>query len=273
MFGTILLSSLLLVQVPCSEAKALPRGFAIFLEKMGILDQYLDSTMSGQKPAISTTQNDETTRFLTLGDTPEHSSGLNTTKLNNTPYMPEDVFCDLRPTAVRIPKHPGVRSFPDYVMLHRCTGSCLYTQDTQHCAVTHQDEITVNIFELLGNIRSEKTIKLYNHTACACDCITKSSDCDPVKQVFDEGSCSCKCKSDGSECNSANQRWIQATCECECSFAPLHCNHNKEWDPKNCGCHCKKSLQVSCEAQNRKIDPDTCECEDPNVIADFFIHS
>ena len=60
--------------------QALPRGFAIFLEKMGILDQYLDSTMSGQKPAISTTQNDETTRFLTLGDTPEHSSGLSTTK-------------------------------------------------------------------------------------------------------------------------------------------------------------------------------------------------
>ena len=187
-------------------------------------------------------------------------SGFNA--VNDVPFTPQDAFCGPRPTAVAIPRHPGVKIFPNNIILQRCTGSCLFTPDSQHCAVTHQNEVTILIFDSLVGW---KNITVYNHTACACVCIKKPSDCDPVKHVWHAGSCACTCKSDGSECDSSKQRWIQGTCECECRSAPKVCDHPKEWDPTNCECHCKKKLQDYCKSKNLTIDSNTCKCVNPGI--------
>lgn len=267
MLVTFLLSSLLFLHAPRVESKVLPRGLVVFLDKIGIpLDNLLKNR--GSRPhvsAISARRYDATTRSQASSDTPEHSSGVKTTYLNNPRYMPKDAFCGLRQVAVRIPKGPGVRSLPDYIMLQRCTGSCLTTQDTQHCAVTAQDAINVRIYEVIGKVFYPVDTVIYDHTACGCDCIKKPSGCDPKKQVWDAHTCGCKCKTDGSECNSM-QRFNK--CECECKDAAQHCpNPGKEWDYKNCGCHCKKDLQEKCAAQNKPIDTKTCKCTGPGVNA------
>ena len=147
-----------------------------------------------------------------------------------------EAYCTPRPTAVRIPRHPGIFSFPHHVILQRCTGSCPYVPDASHCTVTHQDEISVLVLTNLGGSWSYKYITMYNHTACECDCIKKESDCDLGKQWWNKHTCSCECNSDGSQCNPKKQQWVEAKCECECKLAPSHCGHGKEWDHINCGC-------------------------------------
>ena len=187
---------------------------------------------------------------------------------NNTPYLPGVAHCAARPTTIQIPRTFGVSIFPSYVILYRCSGACSL-QDKQHCAVTVQDAINVQIMEITGsNNISFKGTKIYNHTGCACDCTNSASDCDPKKQTWNVGSCSCNCIEDGSQCNSATQFWDTGACQCKCSMAPQHCDdHNKEWNTEICGCHCKKILQDECKAQNQQIDTATCQCvDDTNVL-------
>lgn len=140
-------------------------------------------------------------------------------------------------------------------------------QDRQHCAVTQQDAIDVEIVEYLPNNVNFAAMRIYNHTGCKCDCIQTASDCDPQTEILDTDFCKCKCVQDGSQCDSNTQNWDGKTCRCKCSTAPKVCDdHKKEWDTENCGCHCKQSLQDQCTDQNQSIDTATCQCID-NVNA------
>ena len=165
-----------------------------------------------------------------------------------------------RPTAVRVPKHPGTFSIPDYVVLNRCTGSCEFAPHTTHCAVTHQDEINVETYGNSGGSWDFQYVKMNNHTGCACDCITKESDCDPVKETLNKFMCLCQCKSSASQCDLTKQNWNEAQCECECKTAVSHCGLRKEWDYTNCGCHCDQNSKNNCKVQNLPIDATTCRC-------------
>lgn len=175
--------------------------------------------------------------------------------------MPDEAFCSPRSTAVEIPRSPGVSIFPSYVVMHRCTGSCPSTQDTRHCTVTHRDAIDVLIVEVTSSDYTLQDMKIYNHTACSCDCIKQASECDAQKETWNAGICSCDCIQDGSQCDSLTQRWNANNCECECAIAAQICDDpTKEWDTEICGCHCRKSLQDHCTAQNQPIDTVTCNC-------------
>lgn len=270
-FGLVLFCSLLFLQDLPVESKVnkFPREFVEYLHKAGIP---LGSVLRRNRPiyvpdvsAISARRYDATTRSQALSDTPEHSKGVITTKLNNPAYSPREAICQPRPVAVRIPKGPHVRSFPDYVILNRCTGSCPFNQEIEHCTVTERDAITVTIFELVGNQVHVVNTVLYNHTACSCDCIAKESDCDPNKQTWNQDTCGCDCIANAGSC-ADNQKFDDNKCECKCNEAERHCDHvHKVWDFKNCGCHCKAVLQEKCNAQNQHINTDTCECNNVNA--------
>lgn len=185
--------------------------------------------------------------------------------VNNIAYIPGDAHCAPRPATIKLPKVFGISNFPSFVILHRCSGSCSL-QDKQHCAVTQQDAINVQILKITGNVPTFEDTKFYNHTGCGCDCINSASQCDPQKQTWNAGHCKCDCIGDGSQCDSATQIWDADACDCECNMAPQHCDdHKKEWDTKICGCHCKKSLQDQCALQNQQIDMATCQCFNVNA--------
>ncbi|XP_066024811.1 uncharacterized protein [Pocillopora verrucosa] len=264
-FGLILFCSLLFLQDPPVKSKVkFPREFVKFLHKAGIP---LGSVLRRNRPfhlpgvsAISAPRYDATSRSQAMSDTPEHSNGVITTQLNNLPYIPSESHCKPRPVAFRIPKSVHVRTYPDYVILNRCTGGCTANQETQHCAVTAQDAINVNIFEIVGDQLYITSTVIYNHTACGCDCITKESDCDPQKQTWNENTCGCDCIANANNC-AANQKLDDKKCVCKCNEAEKHCDHvHKVWDTTNCGCHCKAILQDHCAAQNQLINSTTCEC-------------
>ncbi|CAH3145993.1 unnamed protein product [Pocillopora meandrina] len=265
-FGLILFCSLLFLQDPPVKSKQVkfPREFVKFLHKAGIpLGSVLRRNRLFHLPgvsAISAPRYDATSRPQAMSDTPEHSNGVITTQLNNLPYIPSESHCKPRPVAFRIPKSVHVRTYPDYVILNRCTGSCTANQETQHCAVTAQDAINVKIFEIVGDQPYITNTVIYNHTACGCDCITKESDCDPQKQTWNENTCGCDCIASANSC-AANQKLDDKKCVCKCNEAEKHCDHvHKVWDTTNCGCHCKAILQDHCAAQNQLINSTTCEC-------------
>ena len=174
--------------------------------------------------------------------------------------------CEPRPAVVELPRVFGTLLYPSFITLDRCGGSCS-SQDTQHCAVTAQEAINIQIFEINHSQVFFKSMKVYNHTECNCDCIKTASDCDPQKQIWNGNHCECICIEDGSQCDSATQSWDARTCSCKCDTAPQICDHHyKEWDTENCGCHCKKALQDQCKANNQPIDTATCQCVDVNAL-------
>ena len=185
--------------------------------------------------------------------------------VNNIPYMPFNAHCHPRPALIELPRVFGTSLFPSFVILHRCGGSCSL-EDAQHCAVTAQDAIKIQVLEIIHNNFLFKDMKLYNHTQCNCDCIQTASTCDSQTQDWNADHCKCDCIEDGSQCDAATQSWDGNTCACKCDSAPQICAHNKAWDTENCGCHCKKILQDQCKANNLNIDPDTCQCLDVNAL-------
>ncbi|XP_020604729.1 vascular endothelial growth factor C-like isoform X2 [Orbicella faveolata] len=258
------------VHMSCSfsDPMALPRGLAVFLEKMEIpRDEFMrryQAYKAGASP-ISVIRHDASTSSQTSSDVPEHSGGVNTTELNNLPVIPEDATCKPRPAIIELPRVFGTSLYPSFVILYRCGGSCSL-QDAQHCAVTAQDAINVEVLEIIYKQWDFKSMKLYSHTQCSCDCIQTASDCDPQIQIWNADHCKCNCIEDGSQCDGATQSWDIKTCACKCDTAPQICAHNKEWDAENCGCHCKKILQDKCKANNQNIDINTCQCLDVNVL-------
>lgn len=262
---------LVTVHISCSfsEPMALPRGLAVFLEKMGIpREEFIRryrAHNAGASSAMSTIQHDTSTSYQISSDVPEYSGGVITTELNNTPVMPEDAICRPRPTMIELPRVFGISVYPSFVILDRCGGSCSL-QDAQHCAVTAQDATNVQILEITHQQWLIKIMKLYSHTHCKCDCVQTANECDPNKQIWSKDHCTCNCIENGSQCNSATQSWDSKTCSCTCDTAPQICAHNKEWDHENCGCHCKKILQDQCTANNQPIDPTKCQCVDVNAL-------
>lgn len=180
--------------------------------------------------------------------------------------MPDNAICAPRPAMIQLSKVFGASLFPSFVILHRCGGSCSL-QDAQHCTVTAKDAINAQILEIINQQIFFKDMKLYNHTACGCDCIKTASECDLQKQTWNTENCKCDCIEDGSQCDSATQSWDTTTCACKCDTAPQICDDPKrEWDAENCGCHCKKSLQDHCTANNQPIDTVTCQCVNVNAL-------
>ena len=179
-----------------------------------------------------------------------------------------DAGCSPRPTAIQVPKDPlYTLTFPSYVILHRCTGSCVAHQNTHHCTVTHRNEMSIKVEKIIPGYYVG-SVKVYNHTKCGCDCIKKESDCDLAKHVWNKDSCSCLCKHDGSlQCDMQIYRWNTATCECDCINPPTHCEYKKAWDQKKCGCYCKQVYQGNCQSQNMNIDPNTCNCVNSSIKA------
>ena len=172
-----------------------------------------------------------------------------------------DAYCDIRPTVVRIPKPPGINTYPDHVILQRCTGSCLFTQSTRHCSVTRQDEIIVPVVEIIGEFYYDYNVIMYNHSDCACDCILKRSSCDATRQIWSSDLCRCLCILDKNDCDQKTQIWDKDKCQCKCGLAQKTCkDHNKAWDFENCGCHCRQVFKDKCTSQGKKIDPQNCHC-------------
>ena len=150
---------------------------------------------------------------------------------NEVVYL-NSVHCAPRPTAVEVPSNSpchGV-NFPDFVLLHRCTGGCTYGQDLTQCVAQKTEVKNVFVYHLgcSKNVQRSRSIKVLpweekktfvkrqqqytysiipmkNHTACACKCIVQASDCDSTTQVYEEDICKCVCKDLSSTCNSSYQ--------------------------------------------------------------------
>lgn len=166
------------------------------------------------------------------------------------------------PTVVELHRDPGVQLLPPAIRLHRCVGACTLTQDHQNCTVTAQEEIVISVTEIIAGGTQLRNITVYNHTACACDCITRQSDCNQTIQDFDSDTCGCTCKQDGSQCSAAIQSWDSNKCECECVNS-LICDDsaNQEWNSEICDCDCKQKVKDRCPRKNKVLNESTCTCE------------
>ena len=187
--------------------------------------------------------------------------------------------CRPFPTMVELPKAPGENLFPtSHVILHRCVGNCM--QDAHNCTVTRQEEIKYSVWEVAT--RRPKTITVYNHTKCACNCKTRESDCKLTVQNFDVDSCSCKCILNGSHC-SANHVWSERSCQCQCNnfcsyphflntttcqcqcINPPSCDTtvNQFLNDQTCECDCPQNVKKRCARKGKVLNKQRCECECP----------
>ena len=106
--------------------------------------------------------------------------------------------CRARPTVVAVEKS-GFK--PHHIELHRCSGTCNDAPPTHRpCKPSSVQEITLDLTDLTSNKAS--TVKVYNHTQCACDC--------ELKCKLDEGELpdeeNCKCFTLPKEAENKNER-------------------------------------------------------------------
>lgn len=102
-----------------------------------------------------------------------------------SPIKLREQSCEPRPVVVD-DQTGGNR--PYNILLHRCSGTCDDTKP-QHkpCTASTEEEIDLIVKDPLTG--QEKTIKVQNHTTCACDC---DLDCDFSKGEFpDADKCIC----------------------------------------------------------------------------------
>ena len=161
------------------------------------------------------------------------------------------------PTVVLL-KIPGSELIPSAIILHRCVGGC-FQQLIENCTVTSQEELKINVHEITGGKSFQKTMIVYNHTGCGCDCIKRSSDCNKMNQYYDQLTCSCQCIQDGSSCDPVKQNWNDRTCQCECKMSAHNCDRNSKWNDQTCQCECKLP-PLQCD-KNREWNSQTCQCD------------
>ncbi|XP_022805358.1 balbiani ring protein 3-like [Stylophora pistillata] len=146
-------------------------------------------------------------------------------------------------------------------ILHRCLGGCVTTQKVQNCTVKRQEEIILQVNRMLDHNKDLEplNITVYNHTECACDCITRQSECDDKIHNFAQDQCRCKCKQDKSSSCKNESVWNENICKCECKSAPKFCDKspNHEWNAGICDCDCKQKVKDRC---NTGWNNNTCEC-------------
>ena len=177
-------------------------------------------------------------------------------------------YCGPHPAVVLLDKAPGVRLIPDAVTLNRCVGGCVTSQLIRNCTVTAQKEIAISVIEMIGEKQQSKTITLYDHSECACDCIKRKSDCNQDTQNYDADTCSCTCKENESSCNSATQSWDSRDCQCKCKTVKL-CDDltvKHEWNDKTCDCECKQKFKNRCLRKGKDLNKANCECECPTPL-------
>lgn len=179
--------------------------------------------------------------------------------------------CHPYPTVVELKKGAGVQLIPPAITLHRCVGGCTFTQLVENCTVTSQQEVNISVTEI-ATTGSEwettwKTITVYNHTACDCDCMVRRSDCDDAIHTYDPSTCDCQCKQNGSSCDPAKQIWNTQTCQCECTN-PLICDSSKNsmWNETSCQCDCTQRVKDRCKRKNKVLNTVTCECDCPTPV-------
>lgn len=195
-----------------------------------------------------------------------HANGINTKKWNTSKdavssFQP-DSFCRPFPTMVEFQSPAHVHYLPSTTILYRCVGSCLGTGQIQNCTVTSQEEVVLSVFEVPGV--TPKTITVYNHTACACYCIKRISECDISIHNFNDDKCECVCKNSSTSCE-ATKAWDEKKCRCECTSAPKLCDRTKnhEWNREICDCDCKQKVKDRCQRKGKVLNKDKCECECP----------
>ena len=191
------------------------------------------------------------------------------------------VHCHPFLTVVEVNKLHVKKPIPSHIKLHRCIGFC--NSDKINCTVTKQDEIKVRVFDV-QNPPKVVTLKMFNHTACQCNCTERASDCDAKIQEYDISNCACKCKLNGSHCSPA-QTWNDRTCQCECrsqetcrldqvwndSACQCQCRNHDTcnatsshiWNDSTCKCDCVKKVKDRCGRKGKVLNEKKCECECP----------
>lgn len=197
-----------------------------------------------------------------------HSTGIITKKWNaNKPPIRIPIppnICRPFPTFVELQKPTHDQYSPNVVILHRCLGGCIGSQQLLNCTVKRQEEVVIQVLKI--NDLKLVNITVYNHTACGCDCITRQSECDAKIHNFVQDQCKCECKQDkSSSCDSTKMSWKEKTCKCECNSAPKICDKspNQEWNADLCECDCKQKVKDRCTRKGKALNKKTCECDCP----------
>lgn len=231
-----------------------------------------DSTITKRVAAdeyVTTVSSKNTEMFCKVA---AHSQGITTTKWNPTKPTHTLSFyrfeCRPFPTMVELERPANEDYLPHTVVLHRCLGGCVTTQQVQNCTVKRQEEVVLQVLHRLDHNKVFKPLKItvYNHTECACDCITRQSECDVKIHNFTQDQCKCKCKQDNSSsCDPAKMFWNEKICDCECNSAPKFCDKspNHEWNAGICDCDCKQRVKERCIRKGKVLNTNTCECECP----------
>ena len=122
-----------------------------------------------------------------------------------------DQECGLQETVVKLVQPGGVSwYYPSAVKLFRCMGSSGFlSPHVQHCAVTRQQQLAVQVFEFFpSGSYLFTTTNVMNHTACDKDCVVQASDCKPNVESYNNQTCSCDCVT-VTACNTT----FQVTCD------------------------------------------------------------
>lgn len=136
-------------------------------------------------------------------------------------------FCSPRPTVMAI-GYPEFKSFPFFVTLHRCIGSCNNIQPTiLRCVPTKVNPVQIQTISVSGT--GLEVITKDNHTECGHECVAQPSHCDPDREVWEQDQCECVCKFKDTPAKPCGKGfvWNNYRCKCVCDKAPRICPLSK----------------------------------------------